>query len=127
MCLGMKWRVYNKILFSVFFTESDNRQNLQELTDSNHNKTHRGHTTTTDYLIMDDVIETEVHSRSKRNAFSLGKTIREYTIEVLVAVDKKMQEKHRENLQEYVLTLMSTVSLKQISLCIFFITVFFLI
>lgn len=59
---------------------------------------------------MDDVIDTEVHSRSKRSAYSLGKTIREYTIEVLVAVDKKMQEKHRENLQEYVLTLMSTVS-----------------
>lgn len=59
---------------------------------------------------MDDVIDTEVHSRSKRNAYSLGKTIREYTIEVLVAVDKKMQEKHRTNLKEYVLTLMSTVS-----------------
>lgn len=65
---------------------------------------------------MDDVIgveekeEEEKHLRSKRNAYSLGKSIREYTIEVLVAVDKKMQEKHRDSLKEYVLTLMSTVS-----------------
>lgn len=35
---------------------------------------------------------------------------KEYTIEVLVAVDKKMQEYHGENLNNYVLTLMSVVS-----------------
>lgn len=35
---------------------------------------------------------------------------KEYTIEVLVAVDKKMQEYHGENLKNYVLTLMSVVS-----------------
>lgn len=34
----------------------------------------------------------------------------DYTIEVLVAVDKKMMEYHGENLQSYVLTLMSIVS-----------------
>lgn len=34
----------------------------------------------------------------------------EYTIEVLVAVDKKMQEYHGKNLKNYVLTLMSVVS-----------------
>ena len=34
---------------------------------------------------------------------------KEYTIEVLVAVDKKMQEYHGKNLKNYVLTLMSVV------------------
>lgn len=85
------------------FAESDNQQ-------ENHNETHRGHILTTDSPIMldDDVLD--VHSRSKRSTTSkLGKTINEYTIEVLVAVDKKMQEKHGDNLKEYVLTLMSTV------------------
>jgi predicted PurR-regulated permease PerM len=36
---------------------------------------------------------------------------KEYTIEVLVAVDKKMQEYHGKNLKNYVLTLMSVVSI----------------
>ncbi|KAG5682346.1 hypothetical protein PVAND_011703 [Polypedilum vanderplanki] len=35
---------------------------------------------------------------------------KEYTIEVLVAVDRKMQEYHGKNLKNYVLTLMSVVS-----------------
>lgn len=35
---------------------------------------------------------------------------KEYTIEVLVAVDKKMQEYHGKSLKNYVLTLMSVVS-----------------
>lgn len=35
---------------------------------------------------------------------------KEFTIEVLVAVDKKMQEYHGKNLKNYVLTLMSVVS-----------------
>lgn len=35
---------------------------------------------------------------------------KEYTIEVLVAVDKKMQEYHGKDLKNYVLTLMSVVS-----------------
>jgi hypothetical protein len=35
---------------------------------------------------------------------------KEHTIEVLVAVDKKMQEYHGKNLKNYVLTLMSVVS-----------------
>lgn len=33
----------------------------------------------------------------------------DYTIEVLVAVDKKMREYHGKNLENYVLTLMSVV------------------
>lgn len=36
---------------------------------------------------------------------------KEFTIEVLVAVDKKMQEYHGKNLKNYVLTLMSVVSI----------------
>jgi hypothetical protein len=39
---------------------------------------------------------------------------KEYTIEVLVAVDKKMQEYHGKNLKNYVLTLMSVVSRKKL-------------
>lgn len=35
---------------------------------------------------------------------------KEFTIEVLVAVDRKMQEYHGKNLKNYVLTLMSVVS-----------------
>lgn len=61
-----------------------------------------------------------IYSPSYQNSFSSSSSTsnnnnlnnnhnNEYTIEVLVAVDKKMQEKHGENLQEYVLTLMSTV------------------
>ena len=48
------------------------------------------------------------HSRRKRSAGNQHN--HEYTIEVLVAVDKRMQEKHGDSLQEYVLTLMSTVT-----------------
>ncbi|XP_063700230.1 A disintegrin and metalloproteinase with thrombospondin motifs 15 [Culicoides brevitarsis] len=84
---------------------------LEAILDSDlYNETQSGHTTTTDSpTMMDDVIE--AHSRNKRSASTLGKPINhEYTIEVLVAVDKKMQEQHGENLKEYVLTLMSTVS-----------------
>lgn len=40
---------------------------------------------------------------------------KEYTIEVLVAVDKKMQEYHGKNLKNYVLTLMSVVSRLKLS------------
>ncbi|XP_055541621.1 A disintegrin and metalloproteinase with thrombospondin motifs 9 isoform X2 [Wyeomyia smithii] len=48
------------------------------------------------------------HSRRKRSTAHI--TNNEYTIEVLVAVDKKMQEYHRDTLKSYVLTLMSIVS-----------------
>lgn len=48
------------------------------------------------------------HSRRKRSAGTHHN--HEYTIEVLVAVDRRMQEKHGSSLQDYVLTLMSTVS-----------------
>jgi uncharacterized membrane-anchored protein len=37
---------------------------------------------------------------------------KDFTIEVLVAVDKKMREYHGRNLENYVLTLMSVVSCK---------------
>jgi hypothetical protein len=43
---------------------------------------------------------------------------KEYTIEVLVAVDKKMQEYHGKNLKNYVLTLMSVVSVQLFFCCI---------
>ncbi|XP_065076694.1 A disintegrin and metalloproteinase with thrombospondin motifs 1 isoform X3 [Ochlerotatus camptorhynchus] len=46
--------------------------------------------------------------RSKRSTAHIANN--EYTIEVLVAVDKKMQEYHKDTLKSYVLTLMSIVS-----------------
>lgn len=46
---------------------------------------------------------------------------KEFTIEVLVAVDRKMQEYHGKNLKNYVLTLMSVVSES------LFLTLYFLI
>ncbi|XP_050083784.1 A disintegrin and metalloproteinase with thrombospondin motifs 9 isoform X7 [Anopheles aquasalis] len=50
-----------------------------------------------------------VHRRSKRSS-SYSSTDEEYTIEVLVAVDNKMQRYHGNALKSYVLTLMSIVS-----------------
>uniref|UniRef100_A0A2M4ADI9 Putativedisintegrin and metalloproteinase with thrombospondin motifs 9 n=1 Tax=Anopheles triannulatus TaxID=58253 RepID=A0A2M4ADI9_9DIPT len=52
----------------------------------------------------------EVHRRTKRSASSYSSTDEEYTIEVLVAVDNKMQRYHGNALKSYVLTLMSIVS-----------------
>lgn len=50
------------------------------------------------------------HLRRKRSATGANhNNYDEYTVEVLVAVDRKMQEKHGDSIQEYVLTLMSTV------------------
>lgn len=46
--------------------------------------------------------------RSKRSTAHISNN--EYTIEVMVAVDKKMQEYHKDTLKSYVLTLMSIVS-----------------
>ncbi|XP_021708409.1 A disintegrin and metalloproteinase with thrombospondin motifs 9 isoform X3 [Aedes aegypti] len=46
--------------------------------------------------------------RSRRSTAHIANN--EYTIEVLVAVDKKMQEYHKDTLKSYVLTLMSIVS-----------------
>lgn len=54
-------------------------------------------------------INEQSHSRVKRSTAHI--TNNEYTIEVLVAVDKKMQEYHGETLKSYVLTLMSIVSI----------------
>uniref|UniRef100_A0A6B2E840 Putativedisintegrin and metalloproteinase with thrombospondin motifs 9 n=1 Tax=Phlebotomus kandelakii TaxID=1109342 RepID=A0A6B2E840_9DIPT len=52
--------------------------------------------------------ETEAHVRRKRSHSMMSHN--EYTMEILVAVDKKMQEYHGDAIQEYVLTLMSIVS-----------------
>lgn len=46
---------------------------------------------------------------SMSNNHPSSKTNNDYTIEVLVAVDRKMREYHKENLENYVLTLMSVV------------------
>ncbi|XP_055713479.1 A disintegrin and metalloproteinase with thrombospondin motifs 20 isoform X2 [Phlebotomus papatasi] len=53
--------------------------------------------------------EPEAHVRRKRSHHSMM-SHNEYTMEILVAVDKKMQEYHGDAIQEYVLTLMSIVS-----------------
>ncbi|XP_055684696.1 A disintegrin and metalloproteinase with thrombospondin motifs 20 isoform X2 [Lutzomyia longipalpis] len=53
--------------------------------------------------------ESGAHVRRKRSHQSVMPH-NEYTMEVLVAVDKKMQEYHGDAIQEYVLTLMSIVS-----------------
>lgn len=53
------------------------------------------------------------HSRQKRQILVPAHHLlenNEYTMEVLVAVDRKMQEYHGNNIREYVLTLMSIVS-----------------
>lgn len=47
--------------------------------------------------------------RSKRSVVSFT-TSNDYTMEVLVAVDSKMEEYHGENMKNYVLILMSIVS-----------------
>jgi hypothetical protein len=49
-------------------------------------------------------------SPSQQNDYQKSDETKEYTIEVLVGVDKKMQEYHGKNLKDYVLTLMSDVS-----------------
>lgn len=50
-------------------------------------------------------------SRRKRHAnFPGSGDYNEYTMEVMVAVDRKMQQYHGNNIQAYVLTLMSIVS-----------------
>lgn len=55
----------------------------------------------------------ESHSRRKRSILSPSPHLianNAYTMEVLVAVDRKMQEYHGQNIKAYVLTLMSIVS-----------------
>lgn len=54
---------------------------------------------------------TEATNRHKRSIASSLATNSAYTMEVLVAVDKKMKEYHGDNLNAYVLTLMSIVSI----------------
>lgn len=67
------------------------------------------------HQLNDDIVTTDetanVHTRRKRNAPSSNTN--GYTMKVLVAVDNKMMEYHKENsndLTEYILTLMSIVS-----------------
>lgn len=53
------------------------------------------------------------HSRRKRQILFPAQNLIDnnaYTMEVLVAVDRKMQEYHGQNIKAYVLTLMSIVS-----------------
>jgi hypothetical protein len=63
----------------------------------------------------DDVFESDSatltthHVRQKRNAAN-SMSNHEYTIEVLVGVDRKMIEYHGDGINSYVLTLMSIVS-----------------
>lgn len=56
---------------------------------------------------------TEIYSRRKRSIVMPSPSLianNAYTMEVLVAVDRKMQEYHGSDIKEYVLTLMSIVS-----------------
>jgi hypothetical protein len=65
------------------------------------------------FFFLDDVFESDSatltthHIRQKRNAANSN---HEYTIEVLVGVDRKMIEYHGDGINSYVLTLMSIVS-----------------
>ncbi|CRK97461.1 CLUMA_CG010850, isoform A [Clunio marinus] len=52
----------------------------------------------------------DFHNTMYRSLHEKSQETKEYTIEVLVAVDRKMQEYHGKNLKNYVLTLMSVVS-----------------
>lgn len=61
-----------------------------------------------DMVIPDEATES-THRRKRSIASSLA-TNSAYTMEVLVAVDKKMKDYHGDNLNAYVLTLMSIVS-----------------
>ncbi|KAJ6633267.1 A disintegrin and metalloproteinase with thrombospondin motifs 9 [Pseudolycoriella hygida] len=61
-----------------------------------------------DLVVPDEA--TESNNRRKRSIASSLATNSAYTMEVLVAVDKKMKEYHGDNLNAYVLTLMSIVS-----------------
>lgn len=73
---------------------------------------------TTDHLDMETTTatasSTERSRRKKRhiNYYGNSNSVENnaYTMEVMVAVDRKMKEYHRENLKAYVLTLMSIVS-----------------
>lgn len=57
----------------------------------------------------DDVSEISSHSIRRKRSLH-GNNNNEYTMEILVAVDRKMQEYHGEETRNYVLTLMSIVS-----------------
>lgn len=58
------------------------------------------------YHYQHDYLQNSLHNSQHQKSDET----KEYTIEVLVAVDKKMQEYHGKNLKNYVLTLMSVVS-----------------
>lgn len=65
------------------------------------------------------IYRTDYQSSSHSGQHQKSDETKEYTIEVLVAVDKKMQEYHGKNLKNYVLTLMSVVSaILSITVCV---------
>lgn len=61
-------------------------------------------------MVIPDEATESTHRRKRSIASSLA-TNSAYTMEVLVAVDKKMKDYHGDNLNAYVLTLMSIVSI----------------
>lgn len=66
-----------------------------------------------DELIDEEELSSHASHRTKRS-FSVPQQTNGYTMKVLVGVDRKMQDYHRESsfdLKEYVLTLMSIVRL----------------
>lgn len=69
--------------------------------------------TTTEHIDFDTTTTSTRSSRRKRHINFPGVNVGDnnaYTMEVMVAVDRKMQEYHGNNIQAYVLTLMSIVS-----------------
>lgn len=55
------------------------------------------------------------YRRKRRSTPNNLITYNAYTMEVLIAVDRKMQEYHGENMKAYILTLMSIVSNQKIA------------
>ncbi|KAG4076388.1 hypothetical protein HA402_005831 [Bradysia odoriphaga] len=91
----------NKIKFRHSKDTSKHRLNHSSFNQLNH--CHHD-----DMVIPDEA--TESTKRRRRSIASSLATNSAYTMEVLVAVDKKMKDYHGDNLNAYVLTLMSIVS-----------------
>lgn len=70
-------------------------------------------TETTEFMDFETTTASQRSARRKRHAnYNGGNSVdnNAYTMEVMVAVDRKMQEYHKQNIKAYVLTLMSIVS-----------------
>jgi hypothetical protein len=92
---------------NYYNNNNNNRQNFD--TNNDHQKKYQQ----MQQVSLDNDQWYEVYQQHHKPApYITGNSAKEYTIEVLVAVDKKMREYHGENLQSYVLTLMSIVSNK---------------